>query len=254
MAANPELSIIIPAYNESGRIAPSLASLRDYLADHPEWRGVEVIVVCDGCGDDTESVVRSCAVPGLRVIAYERNRGKGYAVKTGILASRGRTVVFADADGATPFAEISHLAPLLAEGYDVVIGSRQARGARITGRQPWRRRVLGRLFSLATRAVLGLEFADTQCGFKMFRGDAARALFRHVECPGFGFDLEVLVLARSGGLQVVEAGVEWQDQGQSTVSPWRDGLRMLGTLYSLRQRRKRHAMPIAVKEPVVSTR
>jgi dolichyl-phosphate beta-glucosyltransferase len=171
-----------------------------------------------------------------------------------MLASNGRIVVFADADGATPFAEIGRLAPLLAEGYDVVIGSRRAKGARITGRQPWRRRLLGRLFSLATRFALGLEVADTQCGFKMFQGRAARALFRHVACPGFGFDLEVLVLARSCGLHMIEAGVEWQDQGQSTVSPWRDGLRMLGTVYGLRRSLKRRTMPLCVEEPAVSTR
>ena len=236
MAAKPELSIIIPAYNEGGRILPTLHETQEYLASGQSWHGVEVIVVCDGCTDNTEAVLRGCAMPDLRVISYPENRGKGYAVKTGILASRGQVVVFADADGATPIREISHLAPFLTDGYDLAVGSRRAPGSRVTGAQPWQRRVLGRFFALATQLALGLGVADTQCGFKMFRGEGARSLFQDVNCAGFAFDLELLVLARARGLRVAEVGVEWHDRGQSTVSPWRDGLRMLGALWTLRRR------------------
>lgn len=254
MAAQPELSIIIPAYNESGRILPTLEQAKEYLASADEWNGrVEVLVVCDGCSDDTEQVVRAWdKLPNLRVIAYRKNQGKGYAVRTGVLASQGRVVVFTDADGATPFREISLLAPLLTDDCEVVIGSRRVPGARVTGTQPWRRRMLGRFFSWATRGVLGLPFVDTQCGFKLFRGEIARSLFESVGCPGFGFDLEVLVLARERGLHIVEAGVEWHDQAESRVSPLRDGLRMLRTLWSLRRQSRRRVALATAKAPALS--
>jgi len=247
MAAKPDLSIVIPAYNESSRIRPTLLEAQEFATSSGQWHGVEVIVVCDGCTDDTEAVLRSCAMPGLRLISYPVNRGKGYAVKTGILASRGRVVVFADADGATPIQEISQLAPFLTEGHDVAIGSRRVPGSRVTGVQPWQRRVLGRFFALATQLALGLDVADTQCGFKMFRGEVARSLFQDVHCVGFAFDLELLVLARARGLQVAEVGVEWHDRGQSTVSPWRDGLRMLGSLWMLRRHPDSRAIPVPPK-------
>jgi len=255
MATQLELSIVIPAYNESGRILPTLEQAREYLATAGEWGGrVEVLVVCDGCTDDTEQVVRAWGkLPNLRVIAYRKNQGKGYAVRTGVLASQGRVVVFTDADGATPFREISLLAaPLLAEDCEVVIGSRRVPGARVTGTQPWRRRVLGRFFGWATRNVLGVRFADTQCGFKLFRGEIARSLFESVRCPGFGFDLEVLVLAQERGLHIVEAGVEWHDQAESKVSPLRDGMRMLRTLWSLRRQSRRRVALAAAKAPALS--
>jgi dolichyl-phosphate beta-glucosyltransferase len=236
MAAKPELSIVIPAYNEASRISSTLQEIKAYLDGPHPWRSAEVIVVCDGCTDNTEAVARAAGLSSLRVISYAPNRGKGHAVKTGVLASQGRIVLFSDADGSTPIAEAVVLGARLADGYDVAIGSRHVHGARITGAQPWRRRLLGRFFSLATRLVLGLDFADTQCGFKAFHGDVGRVLFRSVRCAGFAFDLELLVLARAHGLRVAEVGVEWRDRESSTVSPIRDGLRMLRTLWSLRGR------------------
>ncbi len=250
MAAKPTLSIVIPAYNERERILPTLEALRAYLAAANEWGGrAEVLVVCDGCTDGTEQLVRAWGkLPGLRVIAYPHNQGKGYAVRAGVLASQGDVVVFADADGATPFAEISRLAPRLAADCEVVIGSRRLPDSQVTGMQSWRRRLLGRFFVEATRLVLGLRFADTQCGFKLFRGEVARSLFKTVRCPGYGFDLEVLVLARERGLRTIEVGIEWHDQALSKVSPVRDGLRMLLTLWALRRQSRRRVALLAAKE------
>ena len=235
MAATTELSIVIPAYNERERIRPALDEVRAYLLG-ASWREAEIIVVCDGCTDDTAAVCEASGVPGMRVLAYPRNQGKGHAVKTGVLASRGDVVLFADADGATPIRELDRLAQALASGHDVAIGSRRLPGARIAVPQPWRRRLLGRFFASATRRILHLDVMDTQCGFKAFRGETARFLFRQLRSPGFAFDLELLVLARQHGLSVAEIGVEWHDRTGTTVSPWRDGMRMLTTLWTLRRR------------------
>jgi dolichyl-phosphate beta-glucosyltransferase len=233
-----DLSIVIPAYNEEKRIGTVLASVRDFVG-RGLWPGrVETIVVSDGCTDGTEQVVREWqGLPGLRLVGYPDNRGKGYAVREGIMQSRGRIVAFMDADGSTPVTELLRLAlPIQRNEADVVIGSRRVGGARIEERQPLHRRLLGHAFSLCNRLILDIPFHDTQCGFKLFRGDGARELFRNVQCPGFGFDLEVLVAARKRGLRIAEIGVAWRDTPGSKVSPVPDGWRMLRMAWQLRGR------------------
>lgn len=256
MEANIDLSIVIPAFNEEKRILSTLESLRSFCHEtaDPLLKSVEVIVVCDGCTDRTEQVVLDWSgCPEPRVLSYPDNRGKGHAVKLGILRSRGRIVAFMDADGSTPVPELVPLAaPIIHGDADVVIGSRRAEGATIQERQPLSRRLLGRAFSLYNRVVLGIPFLDTQCGFKLFRGTPGRELFRDIHCTGFGFDLEVLVAARTRSLRVVEIGVQWNDVPGSTVSPVADGLRMLWSAWRLRGRGRNHVENQDMPSPPVS--
>lgn len=238
-----DLSIIIPAYNEARRIGATLASLEAYC-QRAARRGVqsEVIVVCDGCQDDTRQVAETAASRfPLRVIAYDVNRGKGYAVRRGVAASRGELVLFMDADGSTPADEIDRLAKPIRQGHtDVVVGSRRVADARVEVAQTLRRRMLGRVFAWHTRVLLGLPVRDTQCGFKVFGGAIARELFGRMRCDGFAFDLELLVLARERGIRVWECGVAWREVAGSTVHPLRDGLKMLTAAWQLRFRHGLH--------------
>lgn len=232
-----DLSLVIPAYNEGRRLGETLSALVAHAAGGGFGPGPwEVIVVCDGCTDDTEAVAKAFAdrLP-LRVIAYPDNRGKGYAVRRGVAASAGAIVAFMDADGATPPSELMRLAAPLREGRaDIVVGSRRAPGAQLTPPQPWYRRFLGSAFALHARLVLGVPVRDTQCGFKLFRGDLARGLFSALRHDDFAFDVEMLWLACHCGARILEMGIRWRDVPGSSVSPLRDGLRMLRTIWRIR--------------------
>ena len=236
-------SIIIPAYNEAKRIGATLQSLVEYAKEGGlEANAFEVIVVCDGCRDNTESVAGGFEgqLP-LRVVSYPANQGKGYAVKHGISLSSGDIVMFMDADGSTPVRELSRLSGPVRLGYaDIVVGSRRVKGAKLAVRQPLLRQLLGHLFSLHTFLVLGIRVLDTQCGFKVFRGSVARELFPQLRSHGFVFDLDVLAMAEERHLRVLERGVEWRDVGGSTVHPLRDGVRMLRGAWQIRSRLQRH--------------
>lgn len=233
------LSIIIPAFNEARRIGATLESLISHAAQGAFGApSHEVLVVCDGCSDTTELVVRSFQdrLP-LRVISYPANRGKGYAVRQGIINSTGEIVAFMDADGATPVWELARLTePIIHKQAHIVIGSRRAKGARLVVPQAFHRRLLGRAFALHTRWVLGLPIKDTQCGFKVFQGPIARTLFGVMQCDGFAFDLELLAMAKACGLRVLEKGVEWHERPGSTVQPLHDGMRMLHAAWHIRAR------------------
>jgi len=235
------LSIVIPAFNEASRIAATLETL---VSCGPAGTfgssSYEVLVVCDGCRDATEPVVRrfESRLP-LRVVSYPVNRGKGYAVRQGVLRSTGEIVAFMDADGATPVRELAGLTePILRNRAHIVVGSRRAPFARLVVPQALHRRLLGRAFSLHTRCVLGLQTLDTQCGFKAFKGAVARNLFDTLLCDGFAFDLEILAMAKARGLRVLEMGVEWHERPGSTVHPLRDGMRMLQAAWHIRARMK----------------
>jgi dolichyl-phosphate beta-glucosyltransferase len=232
-------SIIIPAYNEAGRIANTLEEVSAYLETGVrQSSGWEVIVVCDGCSDNTAQVVGAFKdrLP-LRLLAYRDNRGKGYAVRRGVAESVGNVVTFMDADGSTPVRELDRLAkPILQDQADIVIGSRHVENANVVFGQSVCRRILGRAFSLHTRLALGLDLHDTQCGFKVFRGDVARALFAGLRLDGFAFDLELLAEARERRLRVQERGVEWRERPGSTVHPVHDGVRMLRAAWEIRSR------------------
>lgn len=247
-------SIIIPAYNEALRVGATLETIGNY-AKHGllHASAVEVIVVCDGCRDATERVVRPFADRmSLRVVSYPDNRGKGYAVRQGIAVSKGDVVAFMDADGATPVHELERLAhPILRDQADIVIGSRRAEGARMHVGQSSCRQFLGRAFALHAQVVLGLNIQDTQCGFKVFRGAVARELFKDLRCDGFAFDLEMLAVARERRLRVLERGVEWHEKAGSTVHPLRDGARMLRAAWQIRSgQRARRRIEAAAREQI----
>lgn len=229
------LSIIIPAYNEAERLSETLPQIIAWADAQPN---LEVIVVNDGSVDSTESVVKEAARqhPYIQLINLPQNSGKGAAVQAGMLAARGRRRLFCDADLSTPLTELEKLNAALDQGFDVAIGSRRLPSSVLAHRQPWRRELIGRVYSGMLRMATGEKLMDTQCGFKLFTAEAAQVCFTDLQTQRFGFDAEVLARARGNGLTIAEVGVVWRDDPRSTVQPWRDGRRMLVDLLRLRQR------------------
>lgn len=227
-------SVVIPAYDEAPRLP---GYLRDVMAFF-EGRGepYEVIVVDDGSRDATRERVREleAAHPRVRLIALPQNRGKGYAVRIGMVNARGAFRLFADADGATPIAELKRFLPALQAGADIVIGSRVLVDPAVLVRVRPHRVWAGRIFNWLV-ARLGLSgIADSQCGFKCFRAPAAEDLFRSLRTDGFGFDVELLLLAQRRGYTIAEVAVNWADQPGSKVGVLTDGPRMLREILSAR--------------------
>ena len=233
-AGPPDLSIVIPAYNEAERLPATLAAVFAHLRQAPY--SAEVVVVDDGSTDGTEGFVRGAQrkYPGLRLLVNRRNRGKGYSVKRGVLQSRGRVVLFADADLSTPIQEADRFLALLQQGFDVVLGSRETNRDLVRRPQPWIRRQAGRAFHRLVRMIIGVPFKDTQCGFKAFRRGAAMRLFPLQRARGFGFDAELMWLAQRLGLRCKEVGVVWVNDTRSSVSLLRDGPQMLLELIRVR--------------------
>ncbi len=219
-------SFIIPAYNESERLATSLPKVFTYIRERQLQ--AEVIVVNDGSTDDTAEVTRSFAsgYPGLRLLENPGNCGKGYSVRNGMLHANGDVLLFTDADLSSPIYEATKLFVALEQGADVAIGSRWLQAALQTERQPWYRQLYGRLFNLALRIVLGLKYRDSQCGFKAFTRAAAQTIFSRQRVERWGFDPELLFLADKFKLRTVEVAVEWAHDHRSKISPLRDGLKM----------------------------
>lgn len=214
----PWLSVVIPAFDESRRIAPTLLSIVLWLRNrgHP----FEVIVVDDGSRDETGAVVDEFSVehPEVRVIRFDRNRGKGAAVREGMRIAAGSWRLMADADGATPIPELDRLLVEASKGADVVIGSRAIAASDTIIERRLARHLIGRLFAALVHAVAVPGVRDTQCGFKLFRGDVARELFAAQRLERFGFDVELLFLARRLGWRVAEVAVSWNDVQGSKVS------------------------------------
>ena len=234
----PYLSIVIPAYNEAKRIAASLDKIADYLS--AQKYTYEALVVDDGSTDGTAEVCRAIASshPWLEVLRYPVNRGKGHAVRAGVLAVGGEHVLICDADLATPIEELDGFWRFFEEGADIVIASRPLRESHLVKRQPLYREFAGRVFNLLVRAVAVRGIHDTQCGFKLFRGEAARAIFPLCSLNDFGFDIEVLHVAQRIGFRIREAPVHWHHRPGSKVRLLRDGLRMLLDLFRIRLRHR----------------
>jgi glycosyltransferase involved in cell wall biosynthesis len=234
----PEFSLVIPAFNEADRIGKTLReSLRYLEATSP---GSELIVVNDGSTDPTSEVVRDVfAGPtslATRLLEHSPNRGKGAAVREGLLAATKPIGLFSDADLSTPIEEAPKLIePIAAGELDVAFGSRALDRSLIGHRQPWRREQGGRVFNLIVRLATGLPFWDTQCGFKAFRLEAFRPILERAKTNGFGFDVELLYLARQSNLRMKEIPVRWNHNEGSKVSFARDSVRMLREIAALRK-------------------
>jgi len=227
-------SIIIPAYNESARLGATLQRVLQCIRAQ-RWNA-EVIVVNDGSRDNTADLVRqyASANPVLRLLENPGNRGKGYSVRNGMLHANGEILLFSDADLASPIEEAPKLFEAIESGADVAIGSRWLRPELQKQRQSLLRQLYGRIFNIALRLLQGLKFKDTQCGFKVFTRSSARAIFPLQQIERWGFDPELLYLARRKKLRVTEVPVEWSHQEGTRISPLRDGLRMFSEVLRIR--------------------
>lgn len=228
-----DISVVIPAYNEAERLGSTLERAVDYLSRRN--LSYEVLVVDDGSRDRTIQVAEAFADRGVRVIRHERNRGKGAAIKTGLLASQGSEVLLSDADASTPIEELAKLERRLPEA-PVVLGSRAVAGADIRQHQPFYREVMGKTFNLIIRVAGVRGLNDTQCGFKLLEGEAAREIGAALTIDGFAYDVELVFLARRLGYKVVEVGVVWVDSPDSRVDPVRSSLAMLRDVVRMRIR------------------
>lgn len=237
------LSIVIPAFNESRRLPATLAAVADYAAGALEF--AEVLVVDDGSRDETRVVAEGiagqfAAAPGgeaarcvVRVLSHHPNRGKGASVRRGMLEATEALILMIDADLSTPIEDLSKLLSAL-DGAEIAIGSRALAGSQITQRQSWFRESMGKVFNRLVQAVVLGGIRDTQCGFKLFRSTAARAIFSRTRIDGFAFDVEALYLARRLGLRVAEVPVRWHNSPESTVHLVRDASRMFTDLWRIR--------------------
>lgn len=229
----PRISIVIPAFNESTRIADSLGKVRECLGRTP--LSFEILVVDDGSTDGTAEVVRRFEGEGVRLIHHAKNRGKGYSIRTGVLKALGTYVLFTDADLSTPIDELHKLYDIAErDPADIVIGSRAVDRRYIERHQSRFREVGGIVFNRLVRIGLGLKLHDTQCGFKLFHRDRTRSIFEKQTIDGFGFDPEILFLAARRRLRTREVSVRWSHADDTKVRVIRDGLRMIADLVRIR--------------------
>ena len=255
----PNISIIIPAFEEEARLGKSVGKILSYIKE--ENLDAELIIVDDGSKDKTAEVAeKACAdFPEIqtKVIRYKKNRGKGYAVKTGMLASKGDIALFTDADLSTPIEELPKLIQPIIDGkYDVTFGSRALDRTLIGVRQPWRREQGGKFFNLIVRVLTGLPFWDTQCGFKAFNMQKFRPLLQVMQIERFGFDVEFLFVANLHGLNLKEIPVRWDHDERTKVDVFRDSQRMFNEVRLIRKNAKKGVYEIdeTQKENILETK
>ena len=233
------VTIVIPAYNESERLPPTLERVIEYV--QKQDRKVDLIVVDDGSQDGTGELARQVVgdrIP-LTVLVNQPNRGKGYSVRRGMLEATGDYVLFTDADLSTPIEELDALVAEIEAGADIAIGSRAMPGSRIEVHQPWWRERAGRLFGFVTRLIALPGIYDSQCGFKLFCREAAQAIFPLQTLEGWAFDVEVLVIARKLGFRVAQVPVRWVNDPKSKVHMLSDGLKMVADMIKIRWKHRR---------------
>lgn len=224
LTGQPYLSIVIPAYNESERIVPTIGAIAAYVCSLGQpW---ELLIADDGSKDDTVALCNGLELANLRVLVAPQNGGKGSAVQRGMLAAAGQVVLFADADNSTPIEELGAMLAKIDAGYDVVVGSRAASGAQEAHRSLLRRTMSATLRGMI-RPIFNLQVSDTQCGFKLFRREAAQRLFGAQTIMGFSFDLEILYLASKWGYKIGEQPVAWVDAPGSKVDSAKEIKRFL---------------------------
>jgi dolichyl-phosphate beta-glucosyltransferase len=230
-----KLSVVIPMYNESARLAASMPKLVEYFAR--QTYPYEIVVVDDGSKDGTPALAIQLlsSLPMVRVISQQPNRGKGAAVKTGMLAAKGAFVMFCDADLATPPSELDKFWPILDRGYEVVIGSRKMPGANIVRHQPIWRESLGKVFTWLTDKIATHNISDVTCGFKCFSHSAAQQIFSRSVLTDWSFDAEVLFIAQKRGYRIKEVPVTWHDEPGTKVRIVRDATQALLGLLKIRR-------------------
>jgi dolichyl-phosphate beta-glucosyltransferase len=230
----PELSVVVPAYNEERRLPITLENVLPVL--EAGGRGFEMILVDDGSSDATLAIMREWAEshPCVVVVAQQPNLGKGRAIAEGVKVARGRLVLVSDTDFSTPITELPKLEQALDAGADIAIGSRGKRGSQVELSQPVYRVLMGKTFNLIVQALILPGIWDTQCGFKLFRGPVAHDLFARLTTDGFSYDVDVLFRARRAHLRVSEVPVRWINSPESKVSPVRSSLQMLRDIFRLR--------------------
>jgi dolichyl-phosphate beta-glucosyltransferase len=238
----PFLAVVVPAYNEETRIVPSLHRIGEYL-DGQDYSWT-VLVVSDGSTDKTNELVAGFCKdnPCFKLIDYKPNRGKGYAVRTGMLAAEAEYVLFSDADLAAPIEELEKLFKAMTPGIAVAIGSRPMKESKLEVHQPWYREALGRTANFIIQMVGIRGIHDTQCGFKLFTHDSCQGIFSRCKLNGFSFDFEALMIAHDLGLQIAEVPIRWSHQEGSKVVLWRDAPRALIDLFKLRFMGKKHRL------------
>lgn len=228
------ISVIIPTYNEESRIGESLSKITNYMEN--QGHRYEIILVDDGSCDNTVDAVKifSAKNRDMRLIQNERNVGKGYSVKKGVLDANGEYILFSDADLSTPIEEIEKLLKYLEEGYEVTIGSRDLPDSDVRLRQPFYREFSGKIFNLIARSITLLGIRDTQCGFKCFKKDAAKTIFSRQRLDGFSFDVEILYIAKKMRYKIKEVPVVWINSNPSSVSLSKDSIQMFIDLLKIR--------------------
>ena len=225
------LSIVIPAYNEEERIIPTVGAIASYVCSlDVAW---ELIVADDGSKDSTVAMLQELELTNLRVLVAEQNGGKGRAVQRGILAARGQYILFADADNSTPIEQLGAMLEEMDTRYDILVGSRAAEGSQESNRNILRRTMSGTLRFIVEH-VLHIGVQDTQCGFKLFRREAAMEICERQTLMGFSFDLEILYLANKLGYSIGETPVEWYDAPGSKVDSLREARRFLKDMARIR--------------------
>lgn len=228
----PVISVIVPSFNERDRIVPTIGAIASHVSDlGVPW---ELIISDDGSTDDTTDRVRATELANIQLVRAPRNKGKGAAVRRGMMVARGEYLLFADADCSTPIQELDRLLEAVRNGgADVAIGSRRAAGAETTNRSTVRRAATAGL-RLLVQTLLRTEVEDTQCGFKLFTRSAARELFSRQTIEGFSFDLELLYLSARLGLNIAEVPVRWYDAPGSKVEPLKEARRFLRDVFRIR--------------------
>ena len=232
----PYLSIVIPAYNEEALIEKTLNDVTQYL--EKSGSSYEIIVVCDGCKDDTDRLAEYAAKANnkIRVLSRKANMGKGFSVRQGCLEAKGDYIIFTDADLSTPIDEIEKLLKWLEGGYDIAIGSRALKESDILIHQAWYREIMGKTFNLFVRAIAIKGIKDTQCGFKGFKKEAVQKVSTRPTINGFSFDVEVLYIATRLGYKIKEVPIRWLNRAASKVNPLTHPLQMLTDLLRIRIR------------------
>jgi dolichyl-phosphate beta-glucosyltransferase len=232
-ASPPRFSVVLPAYGEAERIGDTIRRIRAEIGGEVSSGALEIVVVDDGSADGTAGRAEEAGAD--TVLRHEANRGKGAAVRTGMLAARGDTVAFTDADLAYAPSDLLAVLAAIEDGHDVAVGSRRHEDTETVVQARWVRAAGGRAINLTTRLVLQGRYLDTQSGLKGFRRDAAQQIFRHTRIDGFAFDVEVLHLVERYGLSITEVPVRVTNSGRSSVHVVRDGMRLIGDLYRIRR-------------------